>query len=126
MQHIMEMECSFLALFIFMGLLMPCLALSIFDQVDIYLFDRLIKGKKNFAGSEKNFLMACLRFPGGHLLLTQGAYNLRHHLDDLLNLGTGIPPSQAEPDGASGEVSRNSDGPQNMRSLLTTCGTGRT
>jgi hypothetical protein len=55
MQHIMEMECSFRALFIFFGLLMPCLAPGIFDQTDIYLFDRLIKGKKNFAGSEKNF-----------------------------------------------------------------------
>jgi len=30
MQHIMEMECSFIALFIFMGFLLTCLALSIF------------------------------------------------------------------------------------------------
>jgi hypothetical protein len=69
MQHIMEMKCSFIALFIFLGLLMPGLAPSIFDQIDIYLFDRLIKGKKNFAGSAKNFLIACPRFPGWHLLL---------------------------------------------------------
>jgi len=63
MQHIMEMECSFPALFIIMGLLLPCLALSISDLADIYLFDRLIKSKGNFAGFEKNFLIACLRFP---------------------------------------------------------------
>jgi len=55
MQHIMEMKYAFPALFRFMGLLMPCLAPGIFDQADIYLIDRLIKGKRNFAGSEKNF-----------------------------------------------------------------------
>jgi len=53
MQHIMEIKYSFPALFIFMRLLLPCLALSISDLDDIYLFDRLIKGKRNFAGSEK-------------------------------------------------------------------------
>jgi len=63
MQHIMEMKYSFPALFIFMGLLLPFLARSISDLPDIYLFDRLTKGKRNFAGSEKNFLTACLRFP---------------------------------------------------------------
>jgi hypothetical protein len=63
MQHIMEMKYSFPALFIFMGLFLPFLALSISDLDDIYLFNRLIKGKRNFAGSEKIFLIACLRFP---------------------------------------------------------------
>ena len=94
-----------------MGLLLPCLAPSISDLSDIYLFYSLIKGKRNFAGPEKIFLIACLRFPGWHLISAQGAYNLRHHLDDSPNLGTGVPPSQAEADGASGEISRNSDGP---------------
>ena len=108
MQHIMRMKYSFPAFFIFIGLLLPCLAPSISDLSDIYLFDSLIKGKRNFAGSEKNFRIACLRFPGWHLLLAQDAYNLRHHFDDLSNFGTGVPPSQAEADGASVEVSRNS------------------